>query len=174
MTRKKNTDVKLKTAKEYHHPYQYWTSFDEKGLPIGKQIEIANEVVAQALDSKQFTLLGALRKMRIPRPTFQVWLSKYPIIQHAYVEAKVIITDKRFNTAANKEGSEKLFNFVPQYCEEYQDYAKWAESIKASKEADKPSQINVLMTDFKSLTHEDITVKERHETTVLSEGLSVR
>lgn len=154
---KKNTTEKLKTEIKYHHPYQYWTSFDEKGLPIGKQLEIAHETVQAALEKDQYTLLGALRKLRIPRPTFQVWLTKYPIIAAAYEEAKVIITDKRFNGAATRDASEKLFNFVPQYAEDYADYVKWNESVKAANQQNAlPPAVNVLLTDFSKLTREDL------------------
>lgn len=166
---KKNTVVKSKPEKEYHHPYQYWNAFEQSamGLPVGKQMDIAQELFNCATDPQEFTLLGALVKMRIPRPTFQVWLKKYPIIADAYEEAKAIITSKRFNAAATKQASEKLFNFVPQYCQEYQDYAKWIESIKAAKEADKPTQVNIVMTDFKKLSHDDIAPQDTNEKTEL-------
>lgn len=146
---KKNATVKRKVEKKEQHPHEYWTSFESKGLPVAKQLLIAEEIVNQASQPGQYTLLGALIALRIPRPTFNQWLDKYPIIAESWNHARNIITRKRFDCAANKTASEKLFNFVPQYCEEYGDYAVWIESIRAAKEAARQaSQVTINMTDY--------------------------
>lgn len=149
MANKKNAAVKLKTEKKLQNPFEHWSSFEQKGLPVEKQLSIAYEVILQAEDPKQYTLLGALIALKIPRPTFERYLQKYPIIFDAYEHAKMIITRKRFDDAATKTSSERLFNFVPQYCEEYGDYAKWIESIKAAQQNNmQPTNVVVQITDF--------------------------
>lgn len=143
---KKSSIVKPKREKKDNGPH--WTAFEQKGMPIQKQQEIAEEIIYQAKKKGQYTLLGAVNALKVPQRTFEQWVNKYSIIAEAQDQARAIITEKRFNDAATREASEKLFKFVPQYSQEYKEFEEWQANVKASVAAAQAPNVQINMTDF--------------------------
>jgi hypothetical protein len=141
--------VKRKVAKKIRaQPIEvHWTSFEVRTLPVGKQQEIADELMAYVQEPKKYTITGFIAQKRLSRAVWHDWCTRYPVIARAVDAAKMYLGAKRFDAAASKDGSEKLLQWAGQYDADALVYIKQLEDLKA-REDEKPTAITINMADF--------------------------
>ena len=103
-------------------------------LPPSRQKEIADELLAYVKLPNKFTIIGFMAEQNLSRAVWHDWCQRYPIIHAAHERAKIFLGAKRFDTAASKNGSDKLLQWAGQYDVDALAFMKLIEEMKAEEE----------------------------------------
>jgi len=121
-----------RTANRWFEEYRSPITGKTELISTDKLENLAKELVQYCMEDPTATLTKfAVQLKGVPWDTFIQWVDKFPILNEAYKNAKIIIGDNREAGALKNELNDKIvLRSLPMYLERWKEAEEWQYKLK--------------------------------------------